>query len=38
LTLPERNLLVAIIETTVCWDAPLADGDTVAFLPPVLGG
>jgi molybdopterin converting factor subunit 1 len=38
LTLPERTLIVAVNEAMVRWDAPLADGDTVAFLPPVSGG
>ena len=38
LTLPERSLVVAINETMVRWDAPLHDGDTVVFLPPVSGG
>ncbi len=38
LTLPERSLVVAVNEAMVRWDAPLADGDTVVFLPPVSGG
>ncbi|MBN8523977.1 MAG: molybdopterin converting factor subunit 1 [Planctomycetes bacterium] len=38
LTLPERTLIVAVNEAMVRWDAPLADGDTVVFLPPVSGG
>ena len=38
LTLPERSLIVAINEAMVRWDAPLAEGDTVVFLPPVSGG
>lgn len=38
LTLPERTLIVAINEAMVRWDAPIADGDTVVFLPPVSGG
>jgi sulfur-carrier protein len=38
LTLPERTLLVAVNEAMVRWDAPLADGDTVVFMPPVSGG
>jgi molybdopterin synthase sulfur carrier subunit len=38
LTLPEQTLIVAVNEAMVRWDAPLADGDTVVFLPPVSGG
>ena len=38
LTLPELSLVVAINETMVRWDAPLSDGDTVVFLPPISGG
>lgn len=38
LTYPERNLVAAIDETMVRWDAPLPDGATVVFLPPVSGG
>ncbi len=38
LTLPERTLIVAINEAMVRWDNPIADGDTVVFLPPVSGG
>lgn len=38
LTLPERTLIVAINEAMVRWDSPIADGDTIVFLPPVSGG
>lgn len=38
LTLPERSLAVAINEAMSRWDAVLAEGDTVVFLPPVSGG
>lgn len=38
LTLPERSLVVAINEAMSRWDAALAEGDTVVFLPPVSGG
>ncbi len=38
LSLPEKSLIVAINEQMVRWDAPLGDGDTVVFLPPVSGG
>jgi molybdopterin converting factor subunit 1 len=38
LTLPERTLIVAINEAMVRWDASIANGDTVVFLPPVSGG
>ncbi|HEY9594056.1 MAG TPA: MoaD/ThiS family protein [Spirochaetia bacterium] len=32
------SLRVAVNERIVGWDAPLADGDTVVFLPPFAGG
>ena len=35
---PERFLRVAINEEFGDWLTPLAEGDTVAFLPPVAGG
>ncbi len=38
LTLPERSIMPAIDEAMVRWDAPLTDGCTVVFLPPVSGG
>lgn len=38
LGLAERSLAVALNEALTGWDAALADGDTVAFLPPVSGG
>jgi len=38
LTLPEKSIVPAINDAMVRWDAPLADGCTVVFLPPVSGG
>jgi molybdopterin-guanine dinucleotide biosynthesis protein A len=38
LTLTPATLRVAINDEFGEWDAPLADGDTVVFLPPVAGG
>jgi sulfur-carrier protein len=38
LHVPRKSLRVAINESFADWDSPLADGDTVAFLPPVAGG
>lgn len=38
LTLPEGALAVAVNEAMTGWDAAIADGDTVVFLPPVSGG
>ena len=32
------SLRVAVNDQIVAWDAPLADGDTVVFLPPFAGG
>lgn len=37
-TLPPERLSVAINETFTTWDASLATGDTVVFIPPVAGG
>ncbi len=34
----EQTVLVAVNQETVGVDAPLADGDEVAFFPPVTGG
>ena len=34
----EPSLRVAVNEGYASWDAPLRDGDVVAFLPPVAGG
>jgi molybdopterin converting factor subunit 1 len=34
----ESAIRVAVNEGYASWDAPLQDGDTVAFLPPVAGG
>lgn len=33
-----RNLRAAVNQTVVAADAPVADGDEVAFFPPVTGG
>ncbi len=33
-----RNLRAAVNQTVVAADAPLSDGDEVAFFPPVTGG
>ncbi len=38
LTVAERSLAISLNETLVRWDAVLAEGDTVVFLPPVSGG
>ena len=38
LTFPERSLVAARNEELAPWDAPLRDGDVIAFLPPVSGG
>jgi len=38
LTLAPQLLRVAVNDEFGDWHAPLADGDTVAFLPPVAGG
>lgn len=37
-TLPASMLKVAINAAFGDWDAPLADGDVVVFVPPVAGG
>jgi molybdopterin converting factor subunit 1 len=34
----EATCKVAINDEFATWDAPLADGDTVLFFPPVAGG
>lgn len=33
-----RNLRAAVNQTVATADAPVADGDEVAFFPPVTGG
>jgi molybdenum cofactor guanylyltransferase len=38
LTLKAESLRVAVNDEFGEWSAPLADGDTVVFLPPVAGG
>jgi molybdopterin converting factor subunit 1 len=37
-TLPFQNLRVAINGEFQSGDAPLSDGDSVVFIPPVAGG
>lgn len=37
-TLPPERLRVAVNGAFASWDHALADGDEVAFLPPVSGG
>lgn len=34
----QENLIVAVNQHVVDRDAPVADGDEVAFFPPVTGG
>ncbi|WP_394132933.1 molybdopterin synthase sulfur carrier subunit [Shewanella maritima] len=36
--LSSDKLLVAVNQTMSQWDTPVADGDEVAFFPPVTGG
>lgn len=35
---PLTHCKVAVNDVMVTWDAPLSDGDTVLFFPPVAGG
>jgi molybdopterin synthase sulfur carrier subunit len=37
-TLQQDNLLVSVNQAMVGRDHPLADGDEIAFFPPVTGG
>ena len=37
-TLPRERLRVAVNSEFADWHRPLADGDEVAFIPPVSGG
>ncbi len=37
-SLSTRELKVAVNARFSDWDGPLADGDTVVFIPPVAGG
>ena len=37
-TLAEDNLVRAVNQVVVDADAPIADGDEIAFFPPVTGG
>jgi len=37
-TLPHARLRVAVDGAFAHWDAPLREGSTVAFIPPVSGG
>ena len=38
LALEDGKLLAAVNQTLVAFDHPLAEGDEVAFFPPVTGG
>lgn len=38
LALESGKLLAAVNQTLVSFDTPLADGDEIAFFPPVTGG
>ena len=38
LGLERSSVAVAVNEALCPWDTPIADGDTVVFLPPVSGG
>ena len=35
---PDPHIRVAINHQYAAWDSPVADGDEVAFFPPVTGG
>ena len=37
-SLPRERLRVAVDGEFVGWDAPVADGAEIAFIPPVSGG
>ena len=37
-TLTRSNILIAVNQEMVNFDSKIADGDEVAFLPPVTGG
>ncbi len=37
-TLPQSALQVAINDEFAHWSTPLADGDSIVFIPPVAGG
>ncbi len=37
-TLPAERVRVAIDDAFASWDAPLKDGQKLAFIPPVAGG
>ena len=38
LGLAMANIRVAVNDEFAAWDHPLADGDRIAFLPPMSGG
>jgi molybdopterin synthase sulfur carrier subunit len=38
IALPRRSVLPAVDEAFARWEAPLREGSTIAFLPPVSGG
>ncbi|AFU98282.1 molybdopterin converting factor subunit 1 [Simiduia agarivorans] len=37
-TLSQPSVLVAVNQTMAQWESPVAEGDEVAFFPPVTGG
>ncbi|MBK1875733.1 MoaD/ThiS family protein [Pelagicoccus mobilis] len=37
-TLPTTALKVAVNDDFASWETPLADGDSIVFIPPVAGG
>ncbi len=37
-SLPRDRVRAALNEEFVSWDAPLRDGQTIVFIPPVAGG
>jgi len=37
-TLTKASLKVALNDEFSTWDAPLSEGDSVVFIPPVAGG
>jgi len=37
-TLPQSRVRVAVDGTFAHWDAPVREGSSVAFIPPVSGG
>jgi len=35
---PPKGIRAAVNDAFVSWDRPLADGDRIAFMPPMSGG